>query len=205
MTTSLALALAIALAAPGAALRNGRTRVRPPAADTAPASPAAAAPELSDAEVTARVEAYLDAIDTPVSAEAWGALGSRAVAPLQAVATSGTFPSRRAKAVAALSIIGGERARDTVLSLAKSDAEPFAVRASALRSAARVLTSRELSSALTPVLEGAPQRPVRAVAAQVLARHAPQAACTAIRSQAAREGDRRAAFAGALERCAGAP
>jgi hypothetical protein len=198
MTAPLALTLlSLALAAPGAAPRSGRAPAREPGA--------VAAPELTDAEVAARVDAYLGALDTPIPAERWRALGSRAVSPLEQVARSGDFPSRRAKAVAALSVLGGERARETVLDLARSEREPFAVRASALRGAARVLAARELPGALRPILERASEPSVRAVAADVLSRHAPGSACAAIRAQAAREADGRASFERALGRCGTLP
>ncbi|MFL5261268.1 MAG: hypothetical protein ACJ79L_02515, partial [Anaeromyxobacteraceae bacterium] len=78
--------------------------------------------------------------------------------------------------------------------------------ASALRGAGRVLPAKELPGALATVLERAREAPVRAVAAEVLAQHAPVAACGAVRAQAAREAvEVRPAFGNALGRCGAAP
>ena len=195
--TALPLTLLIALAAPGTPPRNARPVERAPSADTAPA------PALSGDEIAQRVRTYLAAIDTPITASQWRELGQSAVAPLEAVLHDpGALPSRRAKAVDALSVIGGARAKQLVLETAQSEDEPFGVRASAIRGAARVLTARELAAKLRPVMENAGQTPIRATAAEVLARHAGASSCAAVRAQAGREGHERAQFTRALERCA---
>ncbi|HEX9288652.1 MAG TPA: hypothetical protein VF904_03925 [Anaeromyxobacteraceae bacterium] len=195
--TALSLTLLVALTAPGTPARNARPRSDTPAA-TAPA------PDLSDAEVESRVRTYLGAIDTPISADRWRALGPRAVAPLEAVLRDPeALPSRRAKAVEALSVVGGARARQLVLETAHSEQEPFGVRASALRGAPRVLPAKELVKQLRPVMEGAQDPTVRAAAAEVLARHAAKSSCAAVRAQASREGEARGQFANAVERCGG--
>ncbi|HTT70005.1 MAG TPA: hypothetical protein VMG32_02185 [Anaeromyxobacteraceae bacterium] len=180
-----------------------------PARNAPPASSRSAAPAapLSDAEVAARVHTYLAAIDTPIRPEQWQALGPRAVAPLEAVLSDqGALPSRRAKAVMALALLGGARARSLVLATARSDGVPLGVRASALEGAGHLLPPGELFLELRPVLEKAPAAPVRALAAGVLSRRAPGGACGAIRAQASREGpEERLAFGRALERCAAPP
>lgn len=158
--------------------------------------------ELTDAEVAERVRAYLGAIDTPIPADRWRALGARAVPALESVARGGGLPSRRANALTALSIIGGSRARDVVLRAARSEDESFAVRASALHGAGRLLGPKELSRQLRPVLEGARDPGVRATAADVLARRSAATSCKAVRAQADREdAGARARFAQAIERC----
>jgi hypothetical protein len=193
--TPLALALSLALAAPGTPARNGRT-----------AAPSAAAPAMSDAEVASHVEAYLGAIDTRIPAARWKALGPRAVGHLVAVVQGDRFPSERARALDALSVLGGAQAKEALLTAARSEREPFAVRASALRGAARVVPASELPAALGTVLERAREAPVRAVAAEVLAQHAPASACGAVRAQAAREAvEVRPAFGSALGRCGAVP
>jgi HEAT repeat protein len=164
-------------------------------------SAAAAGAALSDAEVRQRVEAYLRSLDTPVTAEAWRVLGARAVPLLeQVLASSDQLPSRRAKAVAGLGAIGGERAQALVLGAARSEAEPFAVRAAALHAAPELLGPRQLMDQLKPVLEGSPDPAVRAAAADALARAAPSEACAAVRAQAGRE-RQRSSFHRALNRC----
>ncbi len=189
--------LLIALTAPGAPV------YRPPR-QTPPAQAEAATPDetLSDDEVRAHVANYLGAIDVPVTADQWRALGPRAVPLLEKVVSNpGELPSRRAAALGGLAAIGGTRARALVVKAARSEEEPFAVRAAALRGASRVLKSGELVKQLKPVLEGAGEPATRAVAAEVLARHAPASACPAVRAQADREGEGRARFERALERC----
>jgi len=196
--TALSLTLLVALTAPGTPARNARPRSDTPAA-TAPAQ------DLSDAEVESRVRTYLGAIDTPISADRWRALGPRAVAPLEAVLRDpNALPSRRAKAVEALSVVGGARARQLVLETARAEQEPFGVRASALRGAPRVLPAKELARQLRPVMERAEDPTIRATAAEVLARHAAKSSCAAVRAQASREeGEARGQFANAIERCGG--
>jgi hypothetical protein len=193
---ALPLALALALAGIDTPARN---RPRAPAAreEAAPSS------DMSDAEVAQRVRTYLGAIDVPVSADRWRALGPRAVPILAGIAKdSQELPSRRAKALGALSILGGTSAQQTVLDVARNEAAPFAVRASAIEGAGRLVAAKDLARELKPVLEGAADAPVRAVAAETLARRAPRSACSAVRAQAAREGaGHRASFGRALERC----
>ena len=202
--TALTLTLLVTLAAPGAVQRN---RPRPPAAtapaDAGTATPPATPAPLTDTEVQGRVHAYLSTIDTPVRPAQWKALGPRAVPALEAVVQDPeALPSRRAKALDGLSILGGDRARQVVLEKARSEDEPYGVRASALRGAARMLSQEELEQELKPVLESARQAPVRATAAEVLARHGGTSACAAVRAQAGREksGARRQ-FTRALQTC----
>lgn len=205
--TALTLTLLVALAAPGAG-----SRARPPrppaestsAADAGTAAPSSAAPApLSDAEVESRVRTYLSTIDTPIRAAQWKELGPRAVGVLQAVVQDpDALPSRRAKALDGLSILGGDQARKVVLDTAHAEGEPYGVRASAMRGAARMLSKDDLVKELRPVLESSRQASVRATAAEVLARHAGTSACNAVRAQAAREkGGERRQFTKALEHC----
>lgn len=195
--TALSLALALALAGVGTPPRNAR----PPAGE-APAE-GSAAQGLTDEQVAAQVHAYLGSIDTPVSAGRWRALGSRAVAPLaEVVHDRSALPSRRAKAVEALTAVGDARSRQVVLEVARSEEEPFGVRASALRGAGHLLANKQLVRELRPVLEKAREAPTRATAAEVLARHAPRSSCKAVRAQAEREPrDVRMQYAPALDRC----
>ncbi len=183
---------------------------RPPPAPRAPAPATSAsteagtnAPAPTDAELQERIDSYLGAIDTPVTGAHGQALGPRAVPVLESVVRDPTaLPSRRARAVEALSQIGGARAEKVVLDVARSEAEPFGVRAVALRAAPRLLSTKDLSTELRPVLEGAREAPVRATAAEVLAERGGQAGCAAVRAQLDREsGHARAQFNGAAERC----
>ncbi len=198
--TTLQLALLLALAAPATPARNARPAAE---AEVAPAASSA----LSDAEVARRVRSYLATIDTPISAARWRALGPRAVPWLESVVADRTaLPSRRARSLDALSFIGGDRATQLLLDTAHADGEPFAVRASALRGAGRLLPPDRLTAELRSVLEGARHTTLRAAAAEVLARRATGPACGAVRAQVARERPRdRGQFSAALERCGVTP
>jgi hypothetical protein len=200
MTTLALTTLAVALTV-GAPARNAR-----PAPQEGQQQDSTAATAQSDAEVAERVDAYLSAIDRPIAPERWRALGPRGAAALAAIASDrGQFPSKRARAVSALSAIGGAQAKRVALELAKSGREAFSVRAAALETASRLASAQELAREITPVLQGAREAPLRAVAADVLSNRAPAASCAAVRAQAAREPQHaRQAFANALERCAGA-
>ncbi len=196
--TTVSLVLLLVVSAPGTPARNAR-----PPAGTTTAAPGASASTLSDDEVAQRVHAYLGAIDTPTPAARWKALGQRAVPVLESVVRDpAALPSRRAKSVEALSIIGGTRAKQLVLDTLRSDQEPFGVRAAALRGAPRVLSKEELTTELQPILEHARHPTVRAAAADVLARNGGSGGCAAVRVQAAREhGHDREQFSRALDRC----
>ena len=171
-------ALFLALAAPPGSGRG------PP-----PRPPAAAAPaDLSDADVRRRVRALLGAIDTPVREEDWRALGPRGPAVLAEVASDAAeWPSRRARAAWGLSVVGGPEAERTLDRLGRSPAEPFSVRAAAVEGLGRLLPPERLLGALSAALADPGEARVRAVAAEVLSRRAPKAACPAVRERIARE------------------
>ncbi len=155
----------------------------------APSRPAAATPaDLSEAEVRRRVRALLGAIDTPVGEEDWRALGPRGPAVLAEIAASASeWPSRRARAAWGLSVAGGPEAVPTLEQLGRSPAEPFSVRAAAIEGLGRLLPPERLLGALAGPLADAGEPRVRAVAAEVLSRRAPEAACAAVRDRIARE------------------
>ena len=197
MTVQFATAL-LAAAFAGA----GAERLRTPAPvvefETPPVSV-----QLSDEEVRGRIESFLGAIDSPIRADQWKALGPAAVPILQQIAQDqGEFPSRRGRALHGLAIIGGPEAQKTVLEVARSTGERFQVRAAALRGAGRLLPPDRLAIELRPVLEGANRVQVRAAAAEVLARNAQEGGCAAMRAQVEREkGDDRAFYHRALRTC----
>jgi hypothetical protein len=167
---------------------------------TAAATPAPA-PVAAD-DLRARVHSYLGAIDRPVRAEDWRALGPDAVPVLEEVVASDDLPTRRAAAVAGLAAIGGDRARAAVLAKARAEREPFVVRKAALQGAGRLLEGDALVAALGPALEKARSPAVREAAADVHARRGGAAGCAAVRAQAGAErGAPRAALQRALRRC----
>jgi hypothetical protein len=201
--TALSIALVLSLGALGDAPRGARPAQRDSDATSTTSTEATA--QLSDEQIERRVRTYLAAIDTPITAAQWRELGSRAIPPLEQVLQDpDALPSRRAKAVTALSLLGGPRARELVLQAARSEQESFGVRSNALRGAARLLPEEELAAELRPVLERAQDPAIRATAADVLARHAGRSSCNAVRAQADKERAReRTHFSRALERCGG--
>ncbi len=188
-------ALLLALAAPPG-----------PPPGSRPAGPASAPADLSEAEVRRRVRALLGSIDTPVREADFRALGPRGPAVLAEFASGGAeWPSWRARAAFGLSVVGGATAEATLARLALSAGEPFAVRAAALEGLGRVLPPAQLVPALSPVLSGPDEARVRAVAAEVLSRRAPQAACASVRDRIARESpEERGIFQRAEAACGGA-
>jgi hypothetical protein len=163
--------------------------------------PAPTTPSLTDDELRAKIHAYLGAIDTPVPEDRWRALGPRAAAVLEPIATdANAMPSRRAKAIDGLVAAAPDRAARLVGKLARDDAQPMVVRVAALHGAAKVLSSARLMTELKPVMERAPEAGMRGEAAEVLSRA--KGGCEAVRAHAAREkGDDREAYRRALARC----
>ena len=184
----IALLLAALIAAP-----------RLPRAHPAPEQPAQE--QLSDAELRERVEGYLGAIDRPVGAARWKALGPQAAPILEAViADEAQFPSRRAKAVDGLVAAAPDRAAPLVGKLARDERQPSVVRVAAMHGAGQVLSSAKAVSELRPVLRTAKSRGIRAQAAEVLARK--QGGCAEVRGQVEREqAENRDAFARAMKQC----
>jgi len=165
--------------------------------------PAQTGPAPKPAEVRAQVESYLDSIDTPVRPEQWRALGPDGAAVLEEIAQDPKkLPTRRARALSALAVVGSPRASKLVLTIAQKESEKAIVRMSALRAAGALLDPAGLVVAVKPVLEGARDGRVRATAAGVLAKRSPKEGCASVRSQSAREkAEARASFARALQDC----
>jgi hypothetical protein len=157
-----------------------------------------------DSAVRERAEAYLGAIDRPVPASAWRALGPDAVPFLEEALRTDPITSRRAAAASGLAAIGGDRAAEVLLEAARAESERWSVRSAAVRGLGKVMSPDQLPAALRPILEGTSTVELRALAADVLSRQAPATACSAIRAQVAREPDvARPAFSKATARCQG--
>lgn len=187
-------------------LATALAAVPAPARPPATAAPPSAEEDGRADDVGARVASYLGAIDRPVPAETWRALGPAAVPHLEAALRSDDLPTRRAAAVAALAEIGGERARALIVEAARTERERFVVRSAALHATPRVLPRAALLDALKPALESASSPRVRAVAADVLARDGGAEACAAVKAQVRREaGGARGRFAKAVARCRAGP
>jgi hypothetical protein len=186
------LALALFLLAPAAR-----------AADPAVARIGAAAERAQVPDVRARVETYLESIDTPISDERWRALGASAAAVLEEIAQDRTrLPTRRARAVSALAVVGAERSRQVMLALARNEDEAGMVRTSAVHAAASMMDGPAAMESLRPLLERATDLRVRAAAAEAMARRTPALACATVQKQVTRErAVQRPAFRRALQAC----
>ncbi len=160
-----------------------------------------AAATMPPAEAQQKARAYLGAIDRPITAEQWRALGPAAADVLEPIATDANeFPSRRAKALEGLSAIAPDRAAPLVGRMARDEREAPVVRVAAMRGAAMVLPPARALTELKPVLQSARSPGMRSAAADVLARG--KSGCAAVRKQAARERpEHREAFRNALARC----
>jgi HEAT repeat protein len=158
--------------------------------------------QLTDAEVVEQAQALLGAIDTPISAAQWKALGPRAEALLAALVDDDSeLPTRRARAIDALVTVGGEQTRARFARVAEGDGQPFVVRLSALRGLGAIVPASELPVVLGPLLTKAPDSRVRAVAGEVLALKG-KGACSAVEAQLQREGpDGQAQFHRAAKTC----
>jgi HEAT repeat protein len=161
------------------------------------------APPRDDAEARARVAMYLDSREA-VRAEDWRALGPAGATALEEIAQDPKkLPTRRARALAALALVGAPHAPELAVELARRENEPAVVRMSAVRAAGTLLDQAGLMATMKPLLEGAKNSRVRATAAEVLAGRIPRVGCASVRAQSAREKtDARPAFEHALRACA---
>jgi hypothetical protein len=188
--------VAVALAA---ALAGATSRAAEPPPDAAPPASSAPAP---GGDARERALALLGAIDRPVPADAFRALGPEGEAALEDIARSRELPLYRARALEALALVGSARAEPVHRALAADEAAPRVVRRAAVRGLGRIVGPAQAPRALRPILAGDRDPAVRAAAAEALASVAPRASCGAIRAQALRE-DRpdRARFQRALAAC----
>jgi hypothetical protein len=150
-----------------------------------------------------RVEVYLGSIDTPIPEARWKALGPDAGPLLASIATGDVLPSRRAKALHALSIVDAARAAPLATADAANTKEPLVVRSAAVRAVARTLPPAEAVAVLRPVLSGA-DVPLQRRTAEALASVGAEG-CAALQVHTAPLGaEARAPFAKALASCPGA-
>jgi hypothetical protein len=169
---------------------------------TQPPQPASSAPpQLSQAEVRERVEAYLGSIDTPITPDNWRALGPQAADVLEPIANDPkAFPSERARALEGLIAAAPDRAAKLVGPLARDEKAPVVLRVAAMDGVSELLPTKSAISELKPVMQSAHSAGLRGAAGAALAKK--KDACTEVRAQAAREkGDDRDAFRRALARC----
>lgn len=200
----LAAFLAVLAVGAPAAHASGVSRAAQKKALLTPApAPEGASASLSDEEVKNQANAMLGAIDTPVGPESWKALGSRGAALLEGIARNGDeLPTRRAKALDALSQMKWAHAAPLLRELAKDEAQPLVVRFSSVRGLGYVSTKAQVARELAPLLEQAKDPRVRAVAAEELS-HRAVGGCAQLQKQLAREdADVRGMFGRAQENCA---
>jgi hypothetical protein len=192
--------LAALLAAPGI------TQQRPPqpqvpAAGDQPVQPNA---DLSADEVRQHVEGYLGSIDTPITANHWKALGPRAVPLLERIAMDqNELPTRRAKAIDGLTALGDTRAPALFKHIASQDSEKINVRFAAVRGLAQVTPPAQAVTSLKPILQGAKDSRVRALAAEQIAIRSRGKSCDLVKAQLDRETDAaRGHYGRAMKQCA---
>ena len=116
--------------------------------------PALAEPSAAEDRVKQTVEAYLGTIDTPIPDARWKALGPDAGPVLASIATEDVLPSRRARALHALSLVDAARAAPIATADAANAKEPLVVRSAAVRAVAKTLPASEAVAVLRPVLTG---------------------------------------------------
>lgn len=171
--------LLCALLASGPA-REAARKPAPPSPAAAPSTSSDASP-LSDAERDDTVDGYLGSIDTPIGRSRWRALGPKARAKLEAIAQDGqALPSRRARSLDGLAALGQKESAPLATALARDEAAPFVVRHSALRAAAALLGPKTLTRELGPLVSGARDLRIRALAAETLAHHGGTRGCALV-------------------------
>jgi hypothetical protein len=146
------------------------------------------APAPDEADLRSTIETYLGAIETPVPEERWRQLGPRAAPILAAIVASGdALPTDRARSLHALGLVDPQEASRLAGPLAADAQAPQVLRVTALRTLGAVLPAARLRTALQPTLAGDRSPVVRAVAAEVLARHGGAEGCRMVKASVAGE------------------
>jgi hypothetical protein len=194
----LTVLLAALLAAPGITQKRPS---QPPPASEQPVQPNEA---LSADEVRQHVEGYLGSIDTPIGPNQWKALGPRAIPLLESIAMSqNELPTRRAKAIDGLAALGDTRAPALFKRIANQEGETINVRFAAVRGLAQVTPPAQAVTNLKPILQGAKDSRVRALAAEQIALRSRGKSCDLVKAQLDREtDDARGHYGRAMKQCA---
>jgi hypothetical protein len=159
----------------------------------------AGAAETPDA-VQQQVEAYLGSIDTPIPEARWKALGPEAGPILLSIAQGEGLPTRRAKALHALSLVDPSAAAPLAKAYAASASEPLVLRSAAVRAVALTLPPAEAVAVLKPMLSQANAPLQRRTADALAGVGAP--GCRALQVHVAPLAEEaRAPFAQAMARC----
>jgi hypothetical protein len=156
------------------------------------------APALTEADVRARIEVYLDMFENAASAAQWQALGPAAEPILLEVLHGNGLPTRRAKAVGGLVALAGVKTPALLSELSLDETKPLSVRLAAVRGLGQLTPDVLLLEKLRPVVTGAKDARVSSTAARVLVNRVPASACGLVRAR----GGADAHFQSALTACA---
>lgn len=157
------------------------------------------APALTDADVRARIETYLDSFERATPDAQWLALGPQAEPVLLEILNGTGLPTRRAKAVAGLVALAGVNTPALLSSLSLDETKPLSVRLAAVHGLSRLTPDVLLVAKLRPVVEGAQDARVSSIAADVLVKRVPSSACGLVRARGATDDH----FKSAITTCAG--
>lgn len=164
--------------------------------------PALAAPAAADDALKQTVEMYLNTIDVPISEARWKALGPEAAPLLASIAEGDALPSRRARALYALSVVDAARAAPLAAADVANPSQPLAVRSAAARAVARTMPAAQAVRVLRPVLSSAGV-PLQLRTAEALASVGPEG-CSAVQGHVSHLGtEARTPFQPVLARCPG--
>jgi hypothetical protein len=185
------------------ALAPGARAVDPAVARIGASAERASRQPADDKALRARVDSYLASIDSPISEDRWRALGPGAAAVLVEIAQDHQrLPTRRARAVSALGVVGATDAREMMAGLARNEDEHPLVRTAAVRTVATMLEGAPLLETLRPMLETARNAKVRVATAEALINRDRALGCPPVQKQVARETrGQRPAFTRALAGC----
>ena len=162
--------------------------------------PALAAPASEADTVKQTVEVYLGSFDTPIPDARWKALGPSAGPLLASIATEDVLPSRRAKALHALSIVDAARAAPLAVADVSNAREPLVVRSAAARAVARTLPPTEAVAVLRPVLAGS-DIPLQKRCAEALVSVGPEGCAALVAHTGPLSAEAQKPYAQALARC----
>jgi hypothetical protein len=172
--------------------------VAPPRPNPAkPSANASSSAAQSDAELRQQIETYLHYFESPVTDAQWQSLGPAAEPILAQIATSDGLPTRRARAVAGLAALRGPSTAALLSSFSLDEKKPITVRLTAVEGLSRMTADDALVATLRPMVMAKDDR-VAAAAAEAIARRAPDAGCSLVRSR----GSGSLRFDAALKTCA---
>lgn len=136
-------------------------------------------------DLRGQVKAYLNSIDTRITAADWKALGPEAAPILREIATSAdTLPLRRARAIEGWSAVG-EGDSSWLVDLARTEQEQFLVRRSALVASKARLSQAQFVEKFQPLLQEGVDVRMRQEAGRALIAVSPTRGCAAVQRNVA--------------------